>query len=261
MFLSQTLSAQFGYETIKDNYWVDGPVRVYKKTVLKDYTEKFGEYEPSYKGIEEWFMYDKERRKIFEQKDKTKKGRTTAYERTIYYFNDDKLILSARAFTIGDEKDDYRLTYYKYPQSKTMEENVTSFSGEKLIKGFTKKYNSKNLLIEESNNLGKEFGYKKVYKYDKNGKTISYLRYNGLGTLQNKIIYKRDNKGNLLEKIVYDDEGQVVRKEIYAYNNAGKEIKFIEYNSDGKVIISRLNEYLNDSLVTKITSIVFGKNI
>ena len=257
-FTTQIVTAQFGYESREDDY-IKGPVYLYKKTVMKDYTEKFGEYEPSYKGIEKWFMYDKEGRKTFEQKDRTREGQTTAYERTVYYFSKDKLILSAYTFTIGNEEDNYRFTYYKYPQSKIMEENVTSFSGNELIKGFTKKYNSKNLLIEESKNLGKEFGYKKVYKYDENGKTISYMKYNGIGALQEKTVSKRDNKGNLLEKIRYNAEGQITRKEIYEYNNAGKEIKFIEYNSEGKVSISRINEYINDSLVTKITSIVFGK--
>ncbi|RLD60655.1 MAG: hypothetical protein DRI95_15200 [Bacteroidetes bacterium] len=247
VFVSQTATAQFSYETRKDNY-IKGSVYLYKKTILKDFTEKFGAYEASTKNNAEWYMYDETGRKIFEQKDRTKSGRKTAYERTIYYFDEDRLLLSVSAFTIGNKDDDYSFTYYKYPQSSVMEEYVTSIYDNKMTIGVTKRYNSKYLLLEESKYLGEKSGYKKVYKYDNNDEKISYTEYNGIGNIEGKTIYKRDNKGNLLEETAYNTEGKVKRKKIFEYNPAGKLTKLIEYNSDGMEISKSEINYINDTL-------------
>jgi len=258
LFLTQMATAQFGYETIEDNYLLNGPVYLYKKTVLKDYVEKFGKYEPNFIGIEEWFLYDEKRRKIFEHKDKTKKGRKTAYERTIFYFNGDKLMLSANTFTIGNVDDNYRFKYYKYPQVGTMEEYFTSYTN-KLVKGFTKKYNSKKLLLEASEYLGDKGGYKKVYKYDNKDKKVSYTEYNGIGDVEQKILFKGDGNGNLLERTIYNSAGKLWGKTVFKYNSAGKETENIEYGANGKERSKAQTNYLDDTLKTYYIAYWEGK--
>ncbi len=258
LFLSQTVTAQFGYKTREDDY-LKGPVRLYKKTVLKDFAEKFGKYEAGTKQIKNWYLYDEKGRKIFDYIDRTRQGRATAYEKNIYYFDNDRLKVKARTFTIGDEKDDFRFTFYQYPLSKTMEEFPTSNYSGKKIKGFTKKYNSNNLLLEESEFLGKKGGYKKMYNYDKNGYKISYTEYNGIGDLTERIIWKRDNKGNLLEKRRYNAEGELIEKETAKYNNAGKLTGQVIYNSKGNENFRIRKNYLDDTLTIYVKVVSNGK--
>ena len=255
LFISQNVIAQFEYKTRKDNYLINGPVYLYKKTVLKDFAQKFGEYEAGTKQMKEWYLYDEKGREIFECLDKTNPGsETAAYGKSIYYFNNDRLKIKAYTFIIGDEKEeDFRLTYYQYPpQGNIMEEYYTSiYDGEKM-KGFTKKYNSENLLVEETEYLGKEGGYKKTHEYDKNGYEISYTEYNGIGDLRKKIFWERDNKGNLLEKIKYDAGGKIIEKEIHKYNNAGKLIENVVYNSNDSEHFGLRINYLDDALAVYI---------
>ena len=250
LFFIQTVTAQFGYETIEDNYFLNGPVYLYKKTILKDYTEKFGEYVAGTKKIEDWCLYDKDGRKIFEFKDKTIQGRESAYEKNIYYFDNNRLKSKAYTFTIGEEEEDFRFTFYQYPQKNVMEEFPTSIYDGKKIKGFTKKYNSKNLLIEKSEYLGKKHGYKKVYKYNSNGKKVSYTEYNGVGDIERKIIYKSDNDGNFLGRNEYNVDGKLIWKNINKYNNAGGKTESIGYDADGKEYSKSQMNYLNDTLLS-----------
>ena len=254
LFISQAVIAQFEYQTREDNF-IKGPVYLYKKTVLKDFTQKFDEYEAGTKEMYKWDLYDEKGRKIFEWFDKTIEGSETAIEKNIYYFNNDKLEAKANTFTIGEEDDDFRFTFYQYPsQGNIVEELGTSYIGGEEVKGFTKRYNSKNLLVEEEKYLGKEGGYKITHEYDENDYEISYTEYNGIGDLRTKIIWERDNKGNVLEKKKYNAEGQIIEKEIDKYNNAGKLTEKVTYNSDESEDLRLSSNYLDDTLVVYIKS-------
>jgi len=259
LFISLPITAQFGYETIEDGHYLKGPVYLYKKTVLKDYTEKFGEYEAGAKQIIYWNLYDKEGRKIYEYEDKTRQGRKTAYQKDIYFFDNDKLIVDFGAFTIGEKEDDFDFTFYQYPQKNIMEEYFSNVYDGKKTKGSTKKFNSKNLLIEESKYIGNENGYKKLYKYNSKGEKVSFTKYNGIGDLKEKVIYKRNDYGNLLEEKKYDAEGKLIEKEISKYNNAGKLIEKIGYNSSDNETFSITSNYLNDTLQINVKSVYSGK--
>ena len=254
LFISQAVIAQFEYQTREDNF-IKGPVYLYKKTVLKDFTQKFDEYEAGTKEMYKWDLYDEKGRKIFEWFAKTREGSETAIEKNIYYFNNDKLEAKAHTFTIGEEDDDFRFAFYEYPpQGNIIEEFYTNYSNGEKVKGFKKKYNSKNLLVEEEAYLGKEGGYKITHEYDENDHEISYTEYNGIGDLRTKIIWERDNKGNVLEKKKYNAEGQIIEKEIDKYNNAGKLTEKVTYNSDESEDLRLSSNYLDDTLVVYIKS-------
>lgn len=259
IFISQTLTAQFDYKTIEDNSSLKGPVYLYKETVLEDFTEKFGEYVAETKEISNWYIYDKAGRKTFESKFRKLDLNVSEIDRYIYYFNNDKLISQAHSSAMfkkgGKRKNKFDNVYfsnYKYPQKNIMEKYA--LFGKKYKKTSTKKYNAKNLITEASENLGVKYGYKELYKYDNNGKTTSYIKYNGIGDLQQKIVYKRNNKGDLIEKNEYSSDGKLLSKGKFEYNSVGEETKVIWYKADGTIDWGYEHEYKNDTLRIKTKS-------
>ncbi len=152
-----TIKAQIGQLNIKKD-GLKGPVCLYKKTVQKDFKEKFGKYKPEYNRIKDWYIYDKEGRKLFSQKiDDDHKN--DFYKREIYFYEKGKLKNKARAVVqISDNSiadDGYHIYYfYNYLPNNTIEECIPLKDGKKYVE-LTEKFDAKNNLIERSKYMTK----------------------------------------------------------------------------------------------------------
>ena len=249
---TEVINAQLkGPKIGKDN--LRGPVCLYKKTVQKDFKEKFGKYEPEYSRITDWYIYDKEGRKIFIQKP----GKHS-YNSELYFYNKEKL--KSKAIAYANFKDnsiiqDFPINYYfyKYLPNNTIEKRFNG-TGEKEHVKLTFKYDTKGNLVEKYQGLGKDYGYKLVYKYDSNSKKIDETKYDGHGKIRYKIAWKRDAIGNVIERVEYNTDGSVKSKRTFKYNSAGKETVGILYKSDGAIDWGYEYKYKNDTLTLEYHS-------
>jgi hypothetical protein len=253
IFYTSSINAQF-YQTKEDDN-IKGPVRMYKKTVLKDYTEKFGNYEPASNIITRWYIYDEQGRKIFNQRPASNKE---YYVRKHYVF-DYKNQLSATAETVVKKSDNtinydlYDIHFFKYEQKGAIVKEWRYGRDKEEFIEAVEKFNAKNQKEEFYNGdlLGTKYGYKIIWKYNDKGQKITKSEYDGFGKLSGKTVWKRDNKGNILETVIYNADGSLKEKTVSEYNVASKQTSSRNYRADGTLNWANEYEYVNDTLETK----------
>lgn len=249
---TETINAQIeSANKKKDN--LKGPICLYKKTVQKDFVEKFGEYEPGNSTIAAWYIYDKEGRKIFSQE--PNESNHKFFSRDIYLYEKGKLQVRASSLVnVSDNnisQDGYHNYYfYKYLPNNTIEERFYGAGGKEVI-NLTEKIDNKNNLIERYARLGTDWGFKLVKTYDDNSQIIEETKYDGYGKIKYKQNWKRDANGNTTEWVEYNADGSLKNKNTYKYNNAGKETEVICYKSNGAIDWGAKKTYINDTLLSK----------
>ena len=240
---------QIGCVTRKD-FGIQGPVRLYKQTVYKDFHQKFEKYEAGSVEISAWYLSDKEGKILFEQLPEGNSGFYNrylhSYKNNRYYIGLTTVIDKDGTSLLDGKYDGYWM--YKYPDNHTLKRY--DCDDNELME--TKRYNDQNLLIDKSYRLGsKKYGYRDTWKYDKNEKVIEENHYNAEGVLKKKQIWKRDATGNTLAYFEYDSTGNLLERAEYEYNSTGKETKCVWYNADNSVNWGRESKYMQDTLLVE----------
>ena len=83
----------------------------------------------------------------------------------------------------------------------------------------TFKYSRKREVVEE-NSIG-EYGYKKIYSYDRRGNLTQHSKYNPLGWLLGKWEYKYNKDNNRIEDKTFNNTGSIVKIHSYTYYKNG----------------------------------------
>lgn len=215
--LSQNAQAQYGYKTRKD-FGIKGPVRLYKKRLMKEFSEKQGKFVAGYDYIINHYIFDK-------------KGRLTANCSAfiyLYYIKDDKIRYEA---VMADNIIGY-ISEYRYPEKN----KIKAYSDGTVIK--EQKYNESLQLINDDKKL-----YNIKYEYNEKGQLLSATKYR-LDTIQSKHTKRYNDAGKLTEEIKYDRNGKITYHHKIKYSKYGQLIKHTALKPDGSLIWRKEYKYL-----------------
>jgi len=222
LLISQNAQAQYGYKTRKD-FGIKGPVRLYKKRLMKEFSEKQGKFVAGYNHIIDHYIFDE-------------KGSLTADCSAftyLYYIKNDKIRYEA---AMSNDLISY-ISEYRYPEKN----RIKAYSDGVVIK--EQKYNENHQLINDDKKL-----YRTKYEYNEKGQLLSKTSYKH-DKLQSKHIKKYNDTGKLTEEIKYDSNGEITYHHKIEYSKYGQLIKHTALKPNGS--LAWRNEYkylLKDSL-------------
>lgn len=91
-------------------------------------------------------------------------------------------------------------------------------------------------------------------KYDKDGRQIEYLNYDGAGNMWLRGTFAYDDKGKVKEEVTYNGDGSVRSKKSLTRNEQGQLLESVEYNPKGTLMEKLTNTFVDGALATTFRS-------
>ena len=95
-------------------------------------------------------------------------------------------------------------------------------------------------------------------KFDKDGRQIAYLNYDGGGRMWLRGTFAYDENGKVIEEVTYNGDGSVRSKKSLKRNEQGQMLESAEYNPRGIVMEKMSNTFANGALATTFRSLHYA---